>query len=167
MAEYEPVKVSRSIDAEPNAIFAFLANPARHHEFDGSGMLRTAASDSLITGVGDEFMMNMFFEGLGGDYRMLNRVVEFEPDRRIGWEPAPADLRSGGSEEAIGERVGTRWSYELVPDSSGRTTVTEIYDFEDAPPDLRKAIHDGRFWKESMVKTLAKLDGLCGGTDAG
>jgi uncharacterized protein YndB with AHSA1/START domain len=162
MAEYEPVKVSRSIQAEPAAIFAFLSDPARHHEFDGSGMLRTAASNSVITRVGDEFTMNMFFEGLGGDYQMLNRVVEFEPDRLIGWEPAPGDVRSGGSEEAIGERVGTRWSYELSPDASGRTTVTEIYDFEEAPEDLRKIIDDARFWKESMVKTLAKLDELCG-----
>jgi hypothetical protein len=166
MAEYEPVKVSKSIQAEPGVIFAFLADPARHHEFDGSGMLRTSASDSVITGVGDEFTMNMFFEGLGGDYQMLNRVVEFDPDRRIGWEPAPWDLRSGGSEEAIGERVGTRWSYELVPDTTGRTTVTEIYDFEDAPPDLREIIGDAKFWKDSMIKSLANLDGLCGGGDA-
>jgi len=166
MADYKPVKVSRSIKAEPAAIFALLSDPARHHEFDGSGMLRTAESNSVIARVGDEFTMNMFFEGLGGDYRMLNRVVEFEPDRRIGWEPAPGDVRSGGSEEAIGERVGTRWSYELTPGVSGGTTVTEIYDFADAPPDLREIIDDAKFWKQSMVKTLAKLDALCGEGDA-
>jgi hypothetical protein len=28
---------------------------------------------------------------LGDDYLMLNYVVEFEPDRRIFWEPAPGD----------------------------------------------------------------------------
>ena len=111
--------------------------------------------------------MNMFFERLGGDYIMLNRVVEFEPDRRIGWEPAPGDERSGAEAKIrIGSRVGTRWSFELVPDKSGATIVTEIYDCEDAPPELRQVIDDGRYWKDSMTKTLSMLDGLCGGEDA-
>jgi hypothetical protein len=167
MADYEPVKVSRRIRAEPGFIFALLADPARHHEFDGSGMLSTAASGSVITRVGDEFTMNMFFDRLGGEYIMLNRVVEFEPDRRIGWEPAPGDERSGAGDVRIGSRVGTRWSFELVPDKAGATIVTEIYDCEDAPPELRQVIDDGRYWENSMTKTLSMLDGLCGGEDAG
>jgi hypothetical protein len=74
--EFEPVKVTRKIEAEPGEIFALLANPARHQDFDGTGMLRTAASEPVITRVGDEFTMNMFFEPRGGDYQVVNRVVE-------------------------------------------------------------------------------------------
>jgi Polyketide cyclase / dehydrase and lipid transport len=160
--EYEPVKVSRRIDAEPTTIFAVLASPARHQEFDGSGMVRSAVSDSMITGVGDEFTMNMYFDPLGGDYKMINRVVEFEPGRRIGWEPAPGDEKSAGDIE-IGTRAGHRWSYELAPDGAGSTIVTEIFDCSEAFPEIREATDDGRLWGDSMTKTLERLDELCAG----
>jgi uncharacterized protein YndB with AHSA1/START domain len=159
---YEPVVVSRTIRAEPGVIFGVLADPGRHQEIDGSGMLRTVAVGSPITRVGDEFTMNMFFERLGGDYRMINRVVEFEPDRRIGWEPAPGDERSAGNEPAsIGVRVGHRWTFALTPDGSGNTLVTEIYDSSDAPVDLQREVRGGKIWEDSMTKTLERLDQVC------
>jgi len=163
MAEkYEPVRVSRRIEAEPSVIFAALADPGRHEEFDGSGMVRSAVNDSLITAVGDQFEMNMYFDRLGGDYKMINRVVEFLPDRRIAWEPAPGDERSAGEIE-IGSRVGHRWSFELEPDGEGATVVTEIYDCSEAPADLRAGMDDGRSWEPSMVRTLDRLDEICAG----
>jgi uncharacterized protein YndB with AHSA1/START domain len=164
---YEPVKVSRTIEAGPAVIFRVLADPARHHEFDGSGMLRAIDSNAPITGVGDEFRMNMFFERFGGPYEMLNRVVEFEPDRRISWAPAPADDKtSDGREEIqVGRPIGHRWSYELVAEGPGSTIVTETYDCEDAPKSLRKAVDGGKYWEDSMTRSLALLDDLCtGGT---
>jgi hypothetical protein len=42
--------------------------------------------DTRISGVGDVFVMKMYFTELG-EYEMNNHVVEYEPDRRIGWEP--------------------------------------------------------------------------------
>ena len=40
--------------------------------------------------VGDTFTMAMYLPALG-DYLMLNRVIAFEHDRRISWEPTPGD----------------------------------------------------------------------------
>ena len=85
----KPVEVARRIEAPATRIFGILANPRRHVDFDGSGMLRGALRDRPLINVGDTFTMRM--HRLGDDYLMLNFVVEFEPDRRIFWEPAPGD----------------------------------------------------------------------------
>ena len=79
--ESKPVEVSRRIGAPASLIFEILANPQRHKDFDGSGMLRGAVLDRPLSGVGDTFTMKM--HRLGDDYLMLNYVVEFESDRRI------------------------------------------------------------------------------------
>ena len=84
--EYQPVRVSRRIEAPAADIFRVLADPRRHLEIDGSGMLRGAVSGAAVTGVGDVFTMRMYYSE-HGDYEMDNHVVEFEQDRRIGWEP--------------------------------------------------------------------------------
>jgi hypothetical protein len=39
----------------------------------------------VISGVGDVFVMKMYFAHLG-DYEMNNHVVEYQQDRRIGWD---------------------------------------------------------------------------------
>jgi hypothetical protein len=121
-------------------------------------MLRAAASESVITGVGDEFTLNMFFEPRGGDYQVVNRVVEFDPDSRIGWEPLRQDAGTG--DIPAGEPVGHRWSYELVGEGPGSTLVTEIYDCENVPTDLREMLRDGKVWEDGMTKSLERLDAL-------
>src|SRR5947199_5898394 len=83
------VEASRRIDAPAASIFKILATPQRHTDFDGSGMIRGAVVNRPISDVGDTFTMKM--HRLGDDYLMINYVVEFEPDRRIFWEPAPGD----------------------------------------------------------------------------
>ena len=45
------VEVSRRIEAPVALIFEVLADPQRHMDFDGSGMLRGAALDRPISGV--------------------------------------------------------------------------------------------------------------------
>jgi hypothetical protein len=94
-----PTRVTRRINAPASRIFELLADPRRHPDLDGSAeftgdskMLQGAVSDELITGVGDVFVMRMYLEDVG-DYLMINRVVDYEPNRRIGWEPAPATRR--------------------------------------------------------------------------
>jgi RNA polymerase sigma-70 factor, ECF subfamily len=159
--EYQPVAVSRRIRAPAHDIFQFLANPVRHLELDGSGSLRGAVSTTIISGVGNVFVMKMYFSHLG-DYEMNNHVVEYEQDRRIGWEPEagrghPATA-SGSSEPA---RWGHRWSYQLTPDGPDATVVTEIYDCSRAPEEERAGMDNGNVWIESMAKTLEQLDVLC------
>jgi uncharacterized protein YndB with AHSA1/START domain len=71
---HEPIRVSRRIDAPASEIFQVLVDPSRHTDFDASGMLRGAASDAVVGGVGDVFVMNMHHPRVG-DYQMDNSVV--------------------------------------------------------------------------------------------
>jgi hypothetical protein len=154
-------EVSRTIAAPAARIFEILVNPQRHVDLDGSKMLRGAVSNEMITGVGDIFSMRMHLAEIG-DYVMMNYVVEFELNRRIGWEPAPGDaVASEDGEYPIGVPAGHRWSFELIPDGPDTTIVTEIFDCSSAPEELREATNNGATWIESMEETLARLDSLC------
>jgi hypothetical protein len=144
------VAVSRRIGAPAADIFAFLADPRRHLELDGSGMLRGAAGDAVISGVGDVFVMKMYYRRLG-DYEMNNHVVEYEPNRRIGWEPEAG--RGHPAESAADARWGQRWSFELLPDGRDATVVTHRYDCSRAPESERLAMNGGRIWIEAMAQT--------------
>jgi hypothetical protein len=159
--EYQPVTVSRRICAPAHDIFQVLADPARHPEFDGSQMLRGAASTAVISGVGDVFVMRMYYAEIG-DYEMNNHVVEYEKDRRIGWEPEAGrghpDAAPGSS---VATRWGHRWSYQLTPDGPHATIVTEIYDCSAPPEHERLEIDNGNIWIEDMAETLERLDALC------
>jgi uncharacterized protein YndB with AHSA1/START domain len=107
------VSASTVVAAPPAEVFALLANPHRHHEFDGSGTVRGAVSGPERLALGDRFGMSMKIKV---PYRVTNRVVEFEPDRRIGWcHPA---------------RAIWRYELEVVP---GGTRVTETFDYGGSP----------------------------------
>ena len=156
------VEASRRIEAAAGHIFEILANPRRHVEFDGSGMLRGVVVDRPISGVGDTFTMRMY--RLGDDYLMLNHVVEFEPDRCIFWEPAPGDASraEGNDPSKVGIPAGYRWGYILTPDGDDATLVTEVFDLGPLSEDL---LRDGGTWingansmLESMAASLERLD---------
>ena len=55
----KPLEVSRRIEAPAAVVFAILASPQRHKDFDGSGLLRGVVVDRRISGVGDTFTMKM------------------------------------------------------------------------------------------------------------
>jgi len=160
------VRVSRRIEAPASTIFRVLADPGRHRELDGSGMLRGAVTTAPVSGVGDVFIMKMYFAALG-DYEMNNHVVEYEPDRRIGWEPEAGRGHPDAAPGQDGSRWGHRWSYELVPDGPGATIVTEIYDCSRAPEQARSDMSDGEVWTKDMARTLERLDAACTGTADG
>ena len=149
-AECKPVSVSRRIETPADVIFKLLADPDRHPEFDGSEMLRTGASNAVIVEVGDVFVTKMYFTAMG-DYEMHNRVVAFEANRFIAWEPGNAELA----------RNGSRWRFDLSPDGPSATVVTETYDCTDSPESVRDAVDNGRAWLSGMTETLKRLDGLC------
>jgi uncharacterized protein YndB with AHSA1/START domain len=107
------VSASTVVAAPPDEVFALLANPHRHHEFDGSGTVRAAVSGPERLALGDRFGMSMKIKL---PYRTMNRVVEFEPDRRIGWCHAARAI----------------WRYELEPVPGG-TRVTETFDYGGSP----------------------------------
>jgi hypothetical protein len=162
-AKVGPIEVSRRIEAPAAQIFEILASPQRHRDFDGSDMLRGTVVDRPISGVGDVFTMKM--HRLGRDYSMVNYVVEFEPGRRIFWEPAPGDVdTAGGDPTKVGLTSGYRWGYVLNPDGDDATVVTEVFDY--GPEENRWILlQEGGGWingsnsvLESMTATLERLD---------
>jgi hypothetical protein len=157
---YQPVIVSRRISAPAHDIFEVLANPARHLELDGSGSLRGAVSARMISGIGDVFVMRMHFPHLA-DYEMNNHIVEYEQDRRIGWEPEAGRGHPATAGGAKPSRWGQRWSYQLTPDGPDATVVSEIYDCSRVPEEERAKMDNGNVWAESMARTLERLEALC------
>jgi uncharacterized protein YndB with AHSA1/START domain len=117
------VSVSRVIQASPEAIFDVLADPARHAEIDGSGMVQELRGESKRLELGSKFGMDMKMGIL--PYRISNTVKEFEENRLIAWAHAGKH----------------RWRYELEPaGESGGTKVTESFDWSTAPMPVQKFI---------------------------
>jgi uncharacterized protein YndB with AHSA1/START domain len=157
MASDSQVAVSRRIEARPEELFAILADPRNHLELDGSGMLRGAVTETPVTAVGDVFVMRMYYQPIG-DYQMNNHVVEYQQDRRIGWEPESG--RGHPDESTPDARWGQRWSFELTPDGPGATVVTHRYDCSRVPEADQAEMSGGRIWLEAMAGTLRRLDEL-------
>ncbi len=129
------------IQASPSTIYAFLNNPKRHKEIDGSATITENISgpDELV--LNSKFGMKMH---LGIDYRILNTVVEYKKDELIAWKH-------------LGQ---WRWRYELADLGNGSTQVTESFDGTYAPGiaqiwlNFRKAYP---FTQTAVAKTLVLL----------
>lgn len=153
------VAVGRRIEAPAEDIFRILADPGRHPDLDGSGMLRGGVFDAVVCGVGDVLVMRMHYEHYG-DYEMINHVVEYEPDRRIGWEPRPG--RGHPDATVPGTAWGHRWLFDLLQDSAGATQVTETFDGSRMAEDKRAEVDSGRaWWHTQMESTLERLAEMC------
>jgi hypothetical protein len=148
----EPVSVTRTVHAPAHEIFELLVTPQRHPDIDGSAMLRGSDASGRLSAVGDEFLMRMYYEQFG-DYVMRNVVVEFEPDRRIAWEPERHDVKDD-------EHWHHRWGFELTPTGPDATDVTEFYDCSRSPAHARAIIKDGTVWRAAMTSTLERLEQL-------
>ena len=73
-------------------------------------MLRGAVTSGVVSGVGDVFVMKMFYAPIG-EYQMDNHVIDYEQDRRIGWEPAAGHGHPDGDDaecEPMGAPVELR-----------------------------------------------------------
>ncbi|WP_432560286.1 SRPBCC family protein [Granulicoccus sp. GXG6511] len=119
MSEKTEIVVTRTIDAPAEDLFDVLTLPARHKEFDGSGMVVADDRTQRLLAVGDKFTMNMHHESQGGDYQMENHVIAYAHNKLIGWAPA----RPGE------EPAGWKWVYMLEARGSGATDVTLTYDW--------------------------------------
>ncbi|GLZ44478.1 polyketide cyclase [Actinomycetospora sp. NBRC 106375] len=150
----ENVTVTRTVDARPEQIFALLSTPDRHHEFDGAGMLRGVDGPGEVSGIGDQFVMNMRNDVLG-DYQMLNTVTAYEQDREIAWAPQLHPL--DGYTDKLGNVTakGHTWTWRLAP-AGGGTEVTQVYDWSGvADPDFK-----GFFplvTEDQMTQTIDKV----------
>jgi hypothetical protein len=153
----EPLSVSRRIGAPADVLFAVLTYPACHPSIDGSGMVEQALTTSVISRAGDTFTMRMHNREMG-DYEVTNHVVDYQPNRRIAWEPVLIAASRPEDQAEIGDRSHHQWVYELAPDGPGATIVTESYDCTRAPEWLRRAVKNGQRWAAAMTTTLEKLD---------
>ena len=129
------------IAATPATIFNILANPHRHIEIDGSQTIRSNISGPERLSLGAKFGMAM---RLGINYRIKNKVVEFQENELIAWR-----------------HVGQwRWRYELKDLGNGSTEVTETFDGSYAPglAQLWLNFRDAYPWTQKAVaKSLVRL----------
>ena len=139
--------VERVIAAPPEVIFGIIADPARHHEFDGSGTVREAKDQPARLELGATFGMSMH---MGFGYSTVNTIVEFEENRRIAWQTTPT---MGPMSKVIGGRI---WRYELEPVDGG-TRVRESWDISQEKIKLFVAPIRGKT-RKNMEATLARLD---------
>ena len=128
----ERIEVTRTIHAEPSAIFAILCDPQGHVAIDSSGMLQSAEGEP-VTKVGDSFVVHMDRESLN-DYPELGRydvtvtIATFEPNREIAWTILGQ----------IRPPIGHVYGYRLEPSADG-TVVTSYYDWSNIAPQWREA----------------------------
>ncbi len=145
--------VERIIPAPPEEIFDVLADPARHHEIDGSGSVRHAKTGSQRLVLGSTFTMSM---KIGIPYSTLSTIVEYEENRRIAWQTYSTITwlaRFGG---------GRIWRYELEPVDGG-TLVRETWDTsQEGPPDKQYVVKERtrQYMITNMEKTLVRLEAV-------
>ncbi len=148
--------VERTIPALPEVIFALLADPSRHHDFDGSGMVKEAKNGPERVKLGDKFGMAMKY---GVPYSTHNIVIEFEDNRRIAWQ------HSGRGPRGAVVRRGAIWRYELEPVDGG-TKVHETLDFS-AVRGIKPLVRLDR-WRNTtragMEKTLENVEKVLAST---
>src|SRR5580698_1102391 len=129
----ERIEVTRTIEAEPAAIFAVLRDPQGHVAIDSSGMLQSADGEP-VSAVGDSFVVHMDRESLNdfpemGRYDVTVRIASYEPDRLISWTILGR----------IRPQIGHVYGYRLEPLEDGGTRVTSFYDWSDIHPDWAEA----------------------------
>ena len=157
----ERLTVTGSVAASPEAVFAVLADPSRHHEVDGAGMLQgMVEGPPAITAAGQTFDMDMNQDPFG-DYRMRNTVTEFEPGRRITWAP---NLEPKGSmDHLLGgiEPGGHVYSWVLTPNGSGGTDIEHFCDWSGCPDERFKGFFP-RVTAEQMSRSIETVGKLAG-----
>ena len=118
----ETISATTIINAPAEAIFAVLADPARHAAIDGTGWVCESLDSKPLTAPGQVFRMAMYHPNHpDGNYQMANRVQVFDPPCIISWEPGQdtedGSLRFGG----------WVWRYDLTPAGPSQTKVTLSY----------------------------------------
>lgn len=154
-AEAARMRRSRTLEAPPAAVFAVLADPAEHQHTEPTDWVREPHDAAPLTGVGQIFGMHMFHVNAGGDYRMDNRVIAFDQDRVLAWEPGQYD------DAGRLDTGGWTWRYDLAPvDDDGAeagTAVTLTYDWSAVPEPLRETLGLPPFGPEFLDDSLAAL----------
>jgi uncharacterized protein YndB with AHSA1/START domain len=141
--ESAPDRVERRsviVDAPAAQVFDLLADPSRHHEIDGSGTVRDAATSApKRLSQGAEFGMKMRWIV---PYSMTNEVVEFVENEVIAWRH-------------VGGHI---WRYTLEPVADGRCKVIEEFDWRPSrAPFVLKLMRSPATNGDAIEKTLERL----------
>ncbi len=149
------LQATKVINAPAGDIFALLADPNRHAELDGAGMIRGVEGDTPpISGIGQMFTMNMHADDLG-DYRMVNSVTAYMAPGRVGWSPKVDPTCELAEKLGDMDASGHTFTYDLV-EVEGGTEVTSTYDWAGVE-DPKFAELCPRVSQEQLVGTLDKL----------
>jgi uncharacterized protein YndB with AHSA1/START domain len=129
----ETVSASITIRAPAEAVFAVLADPAKHAAIDGTGWVLDSPDRQPLSASGQIFRMGMFHpDHPDGNYEMANRVEAFDPPQAISWapgyDPGDGNLRF----------PGWIWRYDLASLGPSETEVTLSYDWSGVPEDVRR-----------------------------
>ncbi|MFN2569241.1 MAG: polyketide cyclase [Candidatus Dormibacteria bacterium] len=151
----ETVSASIIIKAAADAIFAVLADPAKHAAIDGTGWVCDPIDRQALAASGQVFRMAMYHPdhtNSNGNYEIANRVQVFDSPRAISWEPGydPGDgnLRFGG----------WIWRYDLAPLGPSETEVTLSYDWSAVADEVRSTgLHFPPFGSDHLDNSLTHL----------
>ena len=148
----DSVSATTVINAPAEAIFAVLADPAKHAAIDGTGCVRETAACKPLTAAGQIFRMPMYHAGHpDGNYETANRVQVFDPPSTISWETG---YEAGDGTLRFG---GWNWRYDLTPAELPNTAVTLTYDWSAVPDSVREHIGFPPFPPEHLANSLAHL----------
>jgi uncharacterized protein YndB with AHSA1/START domain len=151
----DSLSATTTIDASAEAVFAILADPAKHAAIDGTGWVVESVDGRGLTAVGQIFRMAMYHPNHPDrNYEMANQVEAFEPPNAIAWKPG-YDADDGSL--AFG---GWIWRYDLTPTGPSETEITLTYDWSAVPQPTREHIGFPPFPPEHLSNSLAHLADL-------
>ncbi|HBJ72573.1 MAG TPA: polyketide cyclase [Actinobacteria bacterium] len=136
------------VPASAQAVFAVLADPTRHREFDGADMVRDALDPEPLTAEGQIFRMNMQ-HGSVGDYTIENHVLIVKPNEEISWMPS-----AGGRTP-----TGYWWGYDIRAIDDRSCEVGLNYDWS-AVTNPKMRARFGHSNQANMQESLTQLQGL-------
>jgi hypothetical protein len=154
--ENERVAVSTTIEADPEAVFAVLADPSAHAVIDGTGWVKGPLDGDRITAAGQVFRMAMYHENHPDEnYQIANLVEVYDEPRAIAWKPGTESPETG--ELSFG---GWTWRYDLESTAPSQTTVTLTYDWSAVGPEVREYIQFPAFEPDHLDNSLQHLSDL-------
>ena len=154
--EPERVTATTTIEADPEAVFAVLADPSTHAAVDGTGWVNGSLDGDRLTAAGQVFRMAMYHENHPDeDYEIANRVEVFDEPRAIGWQPGTESPETG--ELSFG---GWTWRYDLEATGPSRTRVTLTYDWSAVGSEVRAYLDFPPFPAGHLVNSLQHLSDL-------
>lgn len=141
MTQDRIVSATRAISASADRIFALIADPSRHSEWDGNGNVASSAPGQRVHQVGEVFKTTL----TGGEIRE-NHIVEFIEASQIAW--LPAELRK--------QPPGHLWRFQLSQVNPSLTTVTHTYDWT-ALTDTKRLVRAQATTAEMLRASLDRL----------